>query len=125
MTQRTHEAAIIAALPGSIAQIVKKAGVSRPTAYLWVGRLRKQSRIYIKAWRRTTGQSTPYYVLGEGKDAPKPRRRTNAEYHRKHYAKVRGPEERELRAIRKAARKNAAAMAKVPNTWLSALGASL
>jgi hypothetical protein len=123
MTQRTHEQAIIAALPGTLPQIIQKSGVSRPTAYLWIGRLRKAGKVFIKGWRRTAGQSTPYYVAGQGEDKPRPAAQTNAEYHRRHYAKHRGPIEREDRAIRKAARLNAAAMAKTPQSWLSALGA--
>jgi hypothetical protein len=43
----------------------------------------------IAQWERTGGNPMPYYVLGEGPDAPKPRTLTTAERSRKANARHR------------------------------------
>lgn len=122
MTQRTYEQAVLAALPGTIPQIMQKSGVGRATVYLWLNRLRKLAKVFIKSWRRTTGQSTPFYVIGQGIDAPRPKARTGADYSRRHYVKHRRDLDKELRASKKAALANAASTRTKPQSWLSALG---
>lgn len=116
------EAEVIAALPATIAQIVAKTGASRATAFLWARRLRSESKIHIASWKRTTGQSSPVYAAGEGKDATKPKRRTQSAYCKRHYKKHRRDLDKELRASAAAARANAASTRKNPHSWLSALG---
>lgn len=122
MSQKSSRQAVFDALPGTIPQIVKKTGVCRATVYHWIGKLRAAGACHISSWRRTTGCSTPRYVAGPGVDAPKPSRLTGADYHRKHYIKHRRDVEMEMRATRKAARENAALMAKIPQGWAAALG---
>lgn len=122
MTQKSSKQAVLAALPGTPAQIVDRSGVSRATVYHWIAILRAESKCFIKSWRRTSGCAAPYFVAGQGVDAVKPRARTSAEYSHRHYIRHRAALEAELRAARKQARESAARAADRPNTWFSALG---
>lgn len=123
MSQHTFEQEVFASLPGTAAEIIEKTGACRATVCLWLKRLCDNGLIHIKFWRRTDGQSAPYYVAGEGVNAPKIKARTGAEYSRRHYKKHRRDLDKELRASLKAARLNAASTLAKPQSWLSALGA--
>jgi hypothetical protein len=122
----SKRSAIIAALPGTIQQLMKRANTSRPTAFDWIRRLRaedatSESKVYIKKWKRTQGQLSPLYALGNLPDAPKPARMSQSEYHRRTYLKTRQAVEKEARAVRKLARQNADRMAQTRNPWFGAL----
>lgn len=115
------EAVILAALPGTTVQIIAKTGAGRATVFLWMRRLRSESKIHIKSWRRNTGQPSPFYVAGEGIDAPRPKRLTQAAYCKRHYKKHRRDLDKELRDSKRAALANAASTRTKPQSWLSAL----
>jgi transposase len=128
-TYNSKRAAIIAAFPGTVPQIIKRAAASRPTVREWIRRLRTEpadspDKIYIKRWSRTRGQQSPVHAIGNLPDAKKPGRMTQAQYSRRTYLKNRRPVEMELRAVRKLARQNASRIAKAaPQPWWAALGA--
>lgn len=122
MPTPSMEHVIFAALPGTIPEIMKRTGVGRACAYNWLKAFRAESKAHIKGWRRTTGQSSPYFVAGPGEDAPRPKRQTGAAYNKRHYRKHRRDLDKELRASANAARANAASTRTKPQTWLSALG---
>lgn len=126
MTIRTKRQAVLDALPGDTGKLVKTTGACRATVSMWIARLRAEplesaDHVYVKRWKRTTGELAPVYAIGSFPDAPKPAARTNAEYHKRHYKRTRRPLEIEVRAARRAARDNASQMAKIPQSWASAL----
>ena len=45
----------------------------------YIRELRKEKRIYIAFWHRTGGRSCPYYLSGDGFDAPAPKQITSKE----------------------------------------------
>lgn len=126
MTGRpNHRQAVFAALPGTIPQIIKKSGVSRATVFAWIRVFQAERLTYIKRWKLTKGNPTPFYVIGEGENEPRPGPQTSSQYSRRYYVKHRAEFEREQRANRRAAREYAATVAKRPQSWLSALGVAV
>lgn len=71
---------VIAALPGTLAQIERKSGVSGTSARRWTSRLRKEGVIHIGGWRRSSpGGKQPVFVMGAGEDKPPPKTLTPAQ----------------------------------------------
>ena len=118
----SFEAAILASLPATATQIMDATAAARSTVFAWMPRLRAESKVHIKSWRRTKGQTTPVYALGEGKDAARPARMTGATYSKRHYRKHRRDLDKEIRASATAAHQTAKATLTSPQNWLSALG---
>lgn len=48
-------------------------GVSKPTMQRYVEHLRAEKRIYIAAWRQTSGQPAPVLAVGAQPDARRPK----------------------------------------------------
>lgn len=125
MTLPSKRDAIVAAMPGSITQLRKASGASQPVVDKWVKRLRAEPadsavKVYLKRWRRTNGQLAAVYDLGNLPDAKKPAAMTQSQYNKRRYKRVKKVKN-EARTIRREAVRNAKAMAKVPQTWASAL----
>lgn len=53
---------------------------TQQTADDYIAELKAEGRIYIAFYNRTVGMPSPYYLAGEGFDAPKPKALTQAEY---------------------------------------------
>lgn len=71
---------VIAALPGTHRQIVKKAGVGISTAVKWIGILRKEGAVHVSGWRRSKrGSKQPIFTFGPGEDKPEPKTLTQAQ----------------------------------------------
>lgn len=66
---------VIAALPGTRAEIEKKSGVSEATVGKWLSILRAEGAVHIGKWRRAvlSGSKRPVFVLGAGVDAKPPK----------------------------------------------------
>lgn len=58
------------------------------TADDYIAELKAEGRIYIAFYNRTVGMPSPYYMAGDGFDAPKPKALTRAEYTAKCEARV-------------------------------------
>lgn len=48
-------------------------GVSKPTMQRYVEHLRAEKRIFVAAWRQTSGQPAPVLAAGDRSDAPRPK----------------------------------------------------
>jgi hypothetical protein len=117
-----ERAAVLAALPGDVHQLVEKTGLVESTVRRWLVRMRKaepkQARVI--SWKRKNGGMAPRYVAGPGADAPKPKARTQAQYSQK-WRVARKAERLEIEAARAEARAHADRAARTPQAWTSAL----
>lgn len=78
-------AEVLAALPGTRAQLAKKAGVSTSTVGKWLAILRTEEAVHVGRWYRSKhGAKRPVFVLGPGQDAKEPATLTNAENARRY-----------------------------------------
>jgi hypothetical protein len=83
-------AVVMAALPGTRAQLEKRAGVSSSTIGKWLSILRAENVVHVGSWMRAkkTGSKRPVFVLGPGVDKAPPKTLTpeqsQARYNRRH-----------------------------------------
>lgn len=83
-------AEVLAALPGTRAQIEKRAGVSSSTIGKWLAILRAENVVHVGSWMRAkkTGSKRPVFEAGPGPDAKPPKTLTpeqsQARYKRRH-----------------------------------------
>lgn len=114
---------VAAALPGYIEDIVLKTGLAESTIRRWLNRMRlaDHKTVHIARWKRKNGGMAPYYVLGDGVDATKPKPHSQAQYSRK-WRKHRREKKAERAAALAVTMAHAALAAKTPQTWASALG---
>lgn len=80
MAPPSDRAKIMAALPGTIHQLVARSGSTEATIRRHLKRARKDGQSHIGRWIRTVGALTPFHMAGPGVDAPKPPARTPAAY---------------------------------------------
>lgn len=76
---------ILQLLPATSTALLEQLDItSTSTLHKWVSRLRKDGKMHIGRWERTLGPFAPVYVLGSGKDAPRPKRWTSAQLQKRY-----------------------------------------
>lgn len=72
--------AVLAAMPGTRAQLTKKAGVGSATVGKWLAILRAENVVRVAKWKRSkNGAKQPIFELGDAPDAKPPKTLTNAQ----------------------------------------------
>lgn len=115
--------AVVAALPGTLCQIIVKSGMRKGTVVRWPRILQDEGAIHVSGWVRSeaAGPIKRVYTDGPGVNVPCTLKRLPGAKYNKKYRKTHA----ELIATyndRRRARYHAARAAKTPQTWLSALG---
>lgn len=112
---------VVDALPGTLSEIIAKAGVKRETAIRWLRIMRDANECYVKRWKRSKGPG-PFmrvYAAGKGKDAKRPEPYSLAvskqRYRENHPMAV------DIYNARRRAKNHANKVARTPQNWASAL----
>ena len=118
---RKHE--VIAALPGTCPQIVKRSGVCQDSVNKWVRRLHDAGEIHITGWSWSGCNKTPRYTLGPGKDAKCRLKVFTVAEHCQNYRARKKKDEADFVAAKQRARDRADSVvrSKQSATWLSVL----
>lgn len=80
---------VIDAMPGTRAELTKKAGVGSATVGKWLAILRAEKVVRVGSWRRSRkGAKRPVFVLGSAPDAKEPKtytwREIDARFKKRH-----------------------------------------
>ncbi len=122
---RDHQtAAILAALPGTIPEIMAKTNMTRWMARNRLREMHKDGKIKVGAWRRasTNGNPMPVFHKGPGKDKPCTLpRMTVAEMSRRYRESIAGTEQHDAMNARKRANYHADKAAQVGDPLVLAL----
>lgn len=70
---------ILASLPATSRKLREVIGIGAASMHKWLTRLRDAKKIHIGRWERTRGTFAPVYVLGNGKNANRPKAWTKAQ----------------------------------------------
>ena len=110
--------AVLAAIPGTRAQIAKKASVSSSSVGKWLAILRDEGVIHVGDWKRSKGGGAkqPVFVLGPGEDVKAPKSIT-PEKSQERYRKRHPERRREIQANSERRRK----MRDSGHGWLATL----
>ncbi|MBV8660375.1 MAG: helix-turn-helix domain-containing protein, partial [Burkholderiales bacterium] len=67
-----YKSQIIAAMPGSVPEIMAKSGMNESTVKRWIRIMRAAGESHIGSWKRSNGSGgfQSVHVLGAGQDAP-------------------------------------------------------
>lgn len=125
MPRINHMDAVLAALPGTLSEIMSKSGVKKQAVARWLRIMRKNKECHVGKWRRSKGQGPlmRFYVRGHGIDAKRPERLSMAVYKKRY--RDRHPDEVDIYNARRRAISVANRAARTPQNWASALmGAS-
>lgn len=68
MTRQANRALVLAAMPGTEAEIKAKTGLGRTTIWRWINDIHEAGECYISSWARTEGAIAAHYTAGVGKD---------------------------------------------------------
>lgn len=118
---RKHE--VIAALPGTCPQIMKRTGVCQDSVNKWIRKLHEAGQIHITSWSWYGCNKTPRYVLGPGRDAQCRLKAYTVAEHCQNYRNRKKKDEAEFVAAKQRAIVNADRIvsSKQAATWLTAL----
>ena len=78
---------VLDGLPGTIAQVARRAGVSASSAGKWLGILNAERVVYLSKWVSRRNGPVPFYrlrVKESSVDAPRPPPMTEAEHQRRY-----------------------------------------
>ena len=89
MTRRAYRAVVLAAMPGTEAEIKEKTGLGRTTIWRWINDIRAAGECHITSWQRTDGAIAARYTAGPGTDRSPIKPLTLAEKSRRYRAKAR------------------------------------
>lgn len=123
MSRPSCRADVLAAMPGTRAEIHAKCSVECSCIVRMIRILRDAGQCHVTAWKRTVGKGgpiMPIYAAGPGEDA-KPLKRLPLRVYSRRYRKTH-PEAIALANDARRARYWADRARKTPQSWLSALG---
>lgn len=119
-----YKAQVIAAMPGTVPEIMARSGMTKSTVKRWITLMREAGECHIDRWIRPDGPGgfMPVHIIGEGKDARCHLKAfSGAHYSKKSRRKAKEEGKAEFTQARRSAQYYAKKATAKPHDWLHAL----